>query len=243
MRIFYLILFLLLATPVWAISESSASQIVKKAPEVTSMADLPQLVKKLTLGVRAEEDKAYILLSWIVKNIDYDDYKRRQIDKKTNSRYSRTEIPESGDILKTRLGVCEDISSLYQQMLNEAKLEAVVINGCTGEINRNGDCKDGSAGHSWNAVWINNQWELVDPTFAITGGKKNAMEDVNRKNKYERELKKRERKSSENYESRKGRRVDKRWFMVDPQKMQKDHHPENKKWLLLKVRDRRNKNL
>ena len=69
------------------------------------------------------------------------------------------------------------------------------------------------------------------------------MENVDRKSKYERELKKRERRSNDNYEIRKGRKVDKRWFMADPQKMKKDHHPEDKKWLLLKARDRRNKNL
>ncbi|MBR6231840.1 MAG: hypothetical protein IKQ99_01920 [Alphaproteobacteria bacterium] len=243
MRLLYLILFLSLATPVWAISESSATHVVKKATEVKSDADLPQLVKSLTRGVRTDKDKAYVLLTWIVKNIDYDDYKKRQVDKKAYSRYSRTEIPAEGDILKTRLGVCEDIADLYKRMLEEAEMKAVVINGCTGETDRKGNCADGSAGHAWNAVWIDNQWEFVDPTFAITGGNKNAMEDVTRKSKYERELKKREKKFSNNYEVRKGRSVNKQWFMTDPQVMQNDHHPQDKKWLLLKVKDRRNKNL
>ena len=243
MRLLYFILFLSLATPVWAISESNATYVVKKASEAKSSADLPQLVKSLTRNVKADESKAYVLLTWIVKNIDYDDYKKRQIDKKATSRYSRSEIPEQGDILKTRLGVCEDIANLYKQMLEEAGMKAVVINGCIGEVDRNGDCVDGSAGHSWNAVWIDDQWEFVDPTFAITGGNKNAMEDVTRKAKYERELKKREKKLSDNYEARKGRSVNKQWFMTDPKKMQQDHHPEDKKWLLLKIRDRRDKNL
>lgn len=243
MRLLCFILFLSLVTPVWAISELSTAQMVKKTSVAKSENDLPQLVKNLTHGLKSDKDKAYVLLTWIVKNIDYDDYKRRQIDKKTSSRYSRAEVPETGDILKTRLGVCKDIADLYKRMLEEAEMKAVVINGCTGKIDRKGDCADGSARHSWNAVWIDNQWEFVDPTYAITGGNKNAMENVTRKGKYERELKKRERKFGDNYDNRRGRSVDKQWFMTDPQRMQKDHYPEDKKWLLLKVKDRRNKNL
>lgn len=244
MRYFLLSLFLLFSVSCWAVSDSQIAKLVENAPEVKSESELSNLVKKLTQGLKKEEDKAYSLLTWIVKNIDYDDYKMNQIDKKMESQYARAEIPESGDILKTRLGVCEDIANLYKKMLEQAEMKAVVIAGCAGEVDKKkGGCKDGSAGHTWNAVWIDKQWELVDPTWAITGKQTNAMSDVTRKRKYERELKKRERKSAHTYKPREGRSVNKKWFMVSPSTMEADHQPNDKKWLLTKTKDRRNKDL
>ncbi len=244
MRLLLMGLLLFFCTSVLAVSESNINKLVEKAPEVKDNSELPNLVKKLTQNLKTDEDKAYALLTWIVKNIDYDDYKMNQIDKKMSSKNSRAEIPESGDILKTRLGVCEDIANLYKTMLKEAKLEAVVIEGCVGEVDKKkGGCKDGSPGHAWNAVWIKDQWELVDPTWAITGKQTHAMSDVTRQRKYERELKKREKKSAKTYEIRSDRNVNKKWFMTNPKTMEEDHQPNDKKWLLIKVRDRKNKNL
>ena len=239
----FLILFLSLATPVWAISESSIEQLIKKAPDIRSSADLPQLVKTLTHGLKTDEDKAYVLLTWIVKNIDYDNYKMRQIDKNNSARRQHTEVPNSGDILKTRLGVCEDIANLYKKMLERADIKSEVVHGCAGNLNKRRTQCEGGAWHAWNAVWINKQWELIDPTWAITGKQSQAMEGVSRKTAYNREVRKREKRFFQNHRIREDRTVDKQWFMTDPQKMQEDHQPEDEKWLLIKSRDRKNKNL
>lgn len=243
MRVFFLILFLTFVSPVWAVSESQMRKAIDKASEIESSADLLKLVEELTRDLKKDEDKAYILLSWIVKNIDYDDYKMRMLTQKATSKYRMTEVPESGDILKTRLGTCEDIANLYKQMLEKAGLKAVVIKGCVGDVDKNGGCKDGSVGHAWNAVWIDKQWEFVDPTQAITGRQVSVMEDVTKKKKYEKELVKREKKSAHTYEVRQGRQVDKRWFMTAPKTMAEGHHPYDEKWFLMKIKDRRNKNL
>lgn len=237
-------IFLWVATPGLAAPDSVLMRQVDSAPEIQSEEKLPKLVKHLTQNLRKDEDKAYALLAWIVKNIDYDDFKRDQIEQKMTSRHSRTEIPESGDILKTRLGVCGDIAVLYQRMLTEAHMKAVTIDGCIGEINpRTKKCKDGGPKHRWNAVWIGDQWELVDPTWAITGKQVNAMEDITKKRNYEKELKKRERKSAKTYEVRTERNVNKKWFMTAPKIMEEDHHPQDERWTLTKTKDRRNKNL
>ena len=244
MRIIFIVLSLLVALPVWAISESKIEKLVENAPIAKSHSDMKKLVEALTKGLKEDEDKAYSILMWIVKNIDYDDYKMRQIEEKARKKNSRVEIPDSGDILKTRLGVCADIASLYEKMADRAGLKAVVIKGCTSDINKKTrKCRDGSPGHEWNAVWIDDQWEFVDPTWAITGGDKKVMEDIEKKNKYERELKKRERKDKTTYEMREGRYVDKQWFMTEPDVMERDHHPYDEKWLLKKKKDRKSKKL
>ena len=240
----FIALIFLFTFPEIALSETNAFQQIDNVKAVTSEEDLPELVKELTQPLKDDKDKALELLTWIAQNIDYDNYKMTQIKEKEAHPYSRKEIPESGDILKTRLGVCEDIARLYQKMLKAADIKAVVIHGCTGEINtRKNGCKDGGERHAWNAVWIDKQWELVDPTWAITGSQTKAMADVTKKRKYERELKKRQKKSSANYEPRKDRSVDQKWFMTPPEEMAKDHQPHDKKWFLTKKRDRKNKNL
>ena len=235
---------LFFGVPVLAISESQTERLVEKAPEAKSEKDSAKLVKSLTHKLKNDRDKAYTILNWITKNIDYNEFKKRQLEEKLSRKNSKVKIPESGDIYKTRLGVCEDIASLYKNMLEKAEIKAVVIHGCTGEVDKKkGGCKDGSLGHAWNAVWIDKQWEFVDPTWAISGEDVSAMDDVTKQRKYEKELKKREKKSAQIYEARSGRSVDKKWFMTDPKVMEQTHQPNDKKWLLKKSKDRRNKDL
>ena len=247
MRFIITILILLLPMGAFSATLSELERNVDKVFIAKSKSDLPKLVKNLTASLRTDKEKAYVLLAWIVKNIDYDDYKMRQIDKNNSSRLARKEVPRGQDIVETRLGVCEDIAALYDKMLALADVRGIVLSGCVGDnllVNKvAGKC----AGelHSWNAVWIDDQWELVDPTWAITGGEKKAMSDIRYKGAYNRELQKRTRSNSDTYKVRSNRQVDKRWFMVDPKTMEMDHYPTkpNKKWLLTSSKDRKNKHL
>ena len=77
MRLFFFIFLSLFAIPAWATPESQINSLVESAPEIRSESELPKLVKHLTRELRQDEDKAYALLVWIVKNIDYDDYKKK----------------------------------------------------------------------------------------------------------------------------------------------------------------------
>ena len=244
MRTLIFVFFLMWVVPVLAVPDGAFLRQVEKAPKVDSKADIKKLVQALTTSIEKDEDKAYVLLLWIVKNIDYDDYRYRQSEDKASSNHSRAVVPEAGDILKKRLGMCGDISDLYKDMLREAKIKAYTIEGCTNEVDKKQKkCQNNKGGHAWNVVWIENQWEFVDPTWAITGEQKTAMENVSRKSEYNREMKKRERKTSQNYKIREGRVLDEKWFMTDPRTMQENHKPYDKKWLLLDSKDRKNKKL
>ena len=244
MRSFLFCLFLCFAVPAWTLTESVVSRQVEKAPEIKSFSDLKKLVHSLVKNSDSDEKKAYTILTWLVKNIDYDSYKYSKIIEIARSHYTRSKVPQSSDIVKTRLGVCEDIANLYKDMLEEVGVQAKVIQGCTTPIEKwKENCSASDSAHAWNAVWIDKQWEFVDPTWSITGGKVTAMDDVSRQSQYDRELRKRQRSTSKVYEPRKNRRVDKKWFMTAPETMQKDHYPFDEKWSLLKARDRKNKNL
>lgn len=246
MRIFLLIFILFFTIPVLAVSEEELSELVERAPKIESKNDLKKLVNYLTSTLKDDEEKAFVLLIWIVKNIDYDDYKYKihQIEKKQTEKdkhkKSDEKIPKT-DIVKTRLGVCADISKLYTDMLKIAEIKSHTVAGCVSEIDKNGKCKNDDR-HQWNVVWIKNQWEFVDPTWAIKGERNRVLGNLSEGREYKKEIKRRE-KSKETHTIRENRFIDKKWFMVAPETMQENHHPDSNKWLLLNDKDRKNKKL
>lgn len=216
------------------------SGLMDRAPVVKSSDELDKLVDYLIRPYKTDEEKAYVLLDWIVNFVDYDAYRyEKMVQDSTSRRDLSDRVPEQGDILKTRLGVCSDISSLYVQMLHLADMKAEKINGClTTRKWQKGDPCDRP--HAWVAVWIDKQWELVDPTFAM--GQANAMMGLNSTRGYKKEVKKRESRRSDTYESR-HRRLLTRWFMTNSKEMARDHQPDDEVWLLKRIKERKNKNL
>ncbi len=240
MRYLLGILMCLIAGTGWALP-SIRNNFWEKAPVVKSTADLDQLVKYLVRPYQKDEDKAYVLLYWIVNFVDYDEYRYDKIrDNNKSHRDLSAKIPEQEDILKTRLGVCEDISELYVQMLQQAGIEAQKISGCVVADQNWKEGKPCDAPHAWVAFWLKDQWELVDPTYAM--GQANALTQVRSNRRYKKEVKKRERATDETYSSR-SRRLLTEWFMRDPKLMSSDHQPSQEQWSLLKARNRKNKNL
>lgn len=237
MRIFVFIL-LFWVYSAQALTRSSIESYVQNAPEIREHSQIDSVVKYIRKKYTADEEVAYAVLAWIVYNVDYDDYYYRQADKDNKTRRNLSaKIPEQGDIIKTRLGVCKDIAALYVEMLALAKIKAEVVYGCYAPKADKKGCLANP--HAWNAVWINKQWELADPTFAM--GQARAMQEVSTKNSYNRAVKKRQRRSSDVYKARTDRSIDATWFMTEPSKMAEEHQPEDKKWYLIKKTDRKRK--
>ena len=193
---------------------------------------LPDLVNYLIEPYKNDDEKkACVLLAWIVHHIDYDEYKADNINKTTYRRHP--DRISTGDIFETRVGVCQDIASLYQRMAGLAGLDCVVVSGYAGhEVTRRDMEKQR---HSWNVVKINDKWEFVDPTWAIRGANVTAFQDVDTRAAHAREIRKRERNTSQTNKTRKNRNVDDRWFMTKPKEMIKTHFPDDSKWQLLSV--------
>ena len=209
----------------YRLADSRAEKVPAKYEE-----SLPTLVKYLTEPfAKSEEDKARVLMAWIVHHIDYDEYKSKQIMKTSYKRH--TQRVSTGDIFETRIGVCSDIASLYQRMAGLAGLDSVVVTGYAGYDVTRRDMEESR--HAWNVVKINGEWEFVDPTWAIKGADTVAFQDVNSQAEHKREMKKRERNTYRTNKTRKNRHVDNRWFMTEPREMIKTHFPDDEKWQLL----------
>ncbi len=238
MKKILLSLILFLSFSLQSANLSGISSYAKNAPEIKKHSQLKSVVQYLTRPYRNDEDKALAILTWIVLNIDYDEYYYQKSDENNKSKRDKSRyIPEQGDIIETRLGVCKDIAALYVEMLKLADIDAKTISGCITRNNNPTTCRENP--HAWNVVWLNKQWELVDPTYAM--GQASALGNLDTKRAYDREVRKRTRSRSNTYKPRQNRSVNMAWFMTDPKTMEKDHHPNDKKWYLTKNKDRRNK--
>ena len=208
----------------------------QKAPILKNNENLDKLVQYLVQPYQTDEEKARVLLAWIVYFIDYDSYVAKQITehkKQARKNYNRKKLDEipNEDILKIRAGVCADIANLYKKMGTMAGLQVEVIlghiSGCTFN-----SFKDGLCAHAWNAVQIDGQWEYVDPTWAM-GTSSVVLADKNSLSQYERALNKRT-SSERNLKVRRNRQINNVWFLTDKDKMIRSHFPNDEQWQLQK---------
>lgn len=232
MKIFAVALFgIFLSTAAWAVSWRSVDDRAINAP-ATYDDSLPRLVGYLTEPYAGDEEKkARVILAWIVSHIDYDNYKAKTALLPV-LRYSTPTGEGSGDIFDTRVGLCGDIADLYQRMAGLAGLDSVVVEGIAGYNLKRTDVE--KQRHAWNAVKINGQWRLLDPTWAMRGDYK-VFSDIKTAARHELELRRREQNPIKTKKNRPNRSVDDRWFFTDPKEMAKTHFPNNSRWQLLPV--------
>ena len=207
-----------------------------EAPVLENSSQLNSFVHRLIRPYKTDEEKARILLAWIVHNIDYDGYKATAIaDELDRSKKKNRELfVPSNNILETRLGVCGDIAKLYEKMCKMAGLDAVSIEGKTRNDKTTLSTFEDGEGHMWNAVKINREWEYVDPTWAMGGENTKSLEKIEKKKEYEKIVKQREKRQSNSKLPRPNRVVKDEWFLTDKEEMIKTHFPNDPRWQLQK---------
>ncbi len=103
-----------------------------------------------------KNDKEVIraIYTWVTRNIQYDKDSMYPINW---SMYREEKIAAT---LRRRKGVCENYAALFTDILLKCNIQSFVVSGNTrqsGSVN--------SAGHSWCAVNLQQQWYLCDPTW------------------------------------------------------------------------------
>jgi hypothetical protein len=101
--------------------------------------------------------KSRAIFTWIAHNIAYDCQAFHTISK-------RKEKPE--DVFELRKAVCAGYSNLFMEMCSYAGLRCLTVDGYA----RNGTETIGEEmiepNHSWNVVLIENEWKVIDVTWA-----------------------------------------------------------------------------
>ena len=109
------------------------------------------LTSYLVKAAQNDEEKAYVIYSWIAQNIRYDVRALRR-----GIRSNKNEA-----VLEKRIAVCEGYATLFDIMARKAGLISKIIEGRA----RGTSKMDSYNGHAWNAVQIGSKWFLVDATW------------------------------------------------------------------------------
>ena len=147
------ILFILCLNSTFAIDFSNVD---KQTATITgNQKTVAELTTALTAGFATPTEKARAIYYWISHNIVYN-------FKYYESNQSLTSTDELvTETLKSHQGVCANYSELFNACCKEAGIESVVINGYTKT-----DGKLADIGHAWNAIRLNEEYYLVDATWA-----------------------------------------------------------------------------
>ncbi|MEE9407015.1 MAG: transglutaminase domain-containing protein [Polaribacter sp.] len=181
-----------------------------------NLQNLPLLTYDLTSNLKTDVEKFRAIYKWICSNVkgDYNMHRkvRRKRNKykndsnsflKWNKEYSKTVFKS---LLEDKKTMCTGYAYLLKTMTSIANVDCKIING----YGRNNSANIGKLSipnHSWNAVFLNNKWYLVDATWA------SGYTDLN-KNKFI-------------FDYNDG------YFLTEPKLFVKNHLPLNKKWMLL----------
>ncbi len=174
-----------------------------------------------------EELKARAIFAWMIYNLNYDSFKADNIT--GNTKTGKRRLLNSGNVFKTRIGVCGDFADLFVQMAKRANLRAVRINGVAGsKLTRS---QRNSVGHAWNAVRINKKWYFVDVTWGMQGDYM-VFQDMEKVRDYRRAVRER-RRNTEDLTVPANRSINEKWFLTPPEVMIETHFPDEIKWQLL----------
>jgi transglutaminase/protease-like cytokinesis protein 3 len=218
MKIFFIpfLLLVFLAAPAqrtsnpYAAIDSRVKKIKASTPD--------SLVAKLTSIYHTDKEKVRAIFSWIADNIAYD------VDGYHNSAfiYSDLRSPAASTdhatveqdyegkivqkVFQEKKAICDGYSRLFKALCDQAGIKCVIISGYI----RWWSDSIGLAtmkGHAWNAVFVENQWRLIDVTWASGYSDHNVTAFTKSFNDF--------------------------FFFTDPIQFFNDHFPKDKNWSLL----------
>ncbi|MCU0392464.1 MAG: hypothetical protein MUE81_15210 [Thermoflexibacter sp.] len=140
-----------------------------------NLKNLPFLAYKLTSPLSSEVEQFRAIYTWVSTNIesDYDYFlqnknKRQKLngDKQAldawNSSFQSKVFKK---LLKEQKTVCTGYAYLVKELATLAGINCKIIDGYGRTVGSNIGGK-GIPNHSWNAVYLNNQWYLCDATWS-----------------------------------------------------------------------------
>ena len=176
----------------YAKEDKIAFNIPKK--ESRSLNKLADYIKNNTTS---DKSRARVIYTWVAHNIRYDDKGYNTGDYGDLS---------AKTVLKSKTAVCSGYSNLFKTLCEKAGLKSIKISGYAKGYGFSDGQTLTKTNHAWNAVKIDNKWELIDVTWASGHAK-----TVNGKMK-----------STQDFTSY--------WFCVDPYAFIYKHLPKNPKY-------------
>lgn len=127
------------------------NQYVDYGAQENTLAKADELV-----GDKTGQDAIDAVYDFVVDSLKYDKYKAMFV----RSGY----LPYLDDILESRMGICFDYAALMAGMLRYKGVPCKLVVGYAGK-----------AYHAWVSVWNGEAWVRMDPTFASSGNRSDAI--------------------------------------------------------------------
>ncbi len=178
---FLLIILLLVGTMSYGQRADFSHIDFKKADSIAlvhkgaSLKNLPVLTHKLTADLSSDAEKFRAIYTWVGTNIenDYSAYLRTRKKRKklANNREALIEWNNSftPKVLRTlvneRKTACTGYAYLIRELASLAGLNCKIIDGYGRTATLNLD-ENSLPNHSWNAIELNGNWYLCDPTWS-----------------------------------------------------------------------------
>ncbi len=122
---------------------------------------LNSLSAYLTAPARSDLAKARSIYAWIMTHIRYD-------NAAAANPYYNTETEYANRVLRSRRAVCSGFALLYKCLLQQAGVEVVSVKGYSRIYDVQAGRAPGPIDHEWNAMRLDGDWYLADPTWAST---------------------------------------------------------------------------
>lgn len=212
-----LLLLIVVHASIGQTSKSNFSLIDKRVKSIQP-SPVDNLSRKLTSPYKTQLEKVRSIFRWITENIEYDvvGYHNGKdiyeglfrpglstIDSIVQKDYNDRIVEK---VLTEKKAICDGYARLFKTLCDKANIPSVVISGYARRYSDPIGVVT-ERGHAWNAVFIDNKWQLLDPTWA--SGYVNESET-----KFFKEY-------------------DNFYFLTDPVKFFNNHYPSDPKWSLL----------
>ncbi|WP_432411977.1 transglutaminase domain-containing protein [Rasiella sp. SM2506] len=130
-------------------------------------ANTKNLAEQITRGKTTDAEKAKSIFTWIATTIEYDNELR--LNRKLQKEIYTSEANVITQALRRKKALCGGYAFLFQQLCEDVGVKAEIIHGFTvqGTEKKN---TSGTPEHTWNAVFLDGQWQLLDITWAVSHG-------------------------------------------------------------------------
>lgn len=134
----------------------------RHCPE-TAMQSIEALSAYLSEGAETDIEKTRAIYVWLAEYMWYDD---KAINRDKVKDYTVEEM------LKRRLGVCEDYSNMFLVLGEKMGLKIMKVTGYAKGFGYRPRQRFKEPNHAWNLVEINGEWKIFDATWGGSAGEK-----------------------------------------------------------------------